>query len=97
MKYFEFERKNFEYCALIAARSIEDAIECYMDNVNHHIEYSVAFPQPIEITEEKAFEKIESFDLKYVNSCKKEINLLENHEMFKKRKGSVLLIDEDLI
>lgn len=93
MKYFEFGYSNFEFAALIAAETMEKAINCYNEEVENLAEVD-CFEKPKEITEERAFHYMkEVCNQKEINHCKDCIKSLENNS----HDGVLMLIDGDLI
>lgn len=100
MKYFEFEHRAFEYAALIAARNVEDAINCYNDNIDDLTEYNFdAEPlQPKEITEVEAFGMVNSVcSIDEVEETINAVEALENNNLDIDYEAVLMLIDADLM
>lgn len=100
MRYFEFEFDAYEYTALIGAKTMEKAINCYNDNVDNTNEgiYVGGKPQPKEVTETKAFEYMKEVCTEAeIIECKGMIEALENNDKTINYESVLMLIDIELL
>lgn len=98
MKYFNFDHKKFDYCALIVAKDSKSAMETFIFNVDESLDFLENNLQPIEITEEEAFKTIYKVcDLENVKKMKNDIKAFDDDDPSVDFDTIMLLIDNNLI